>query len=161
MSAVRSTVSVNHFADPGPVRLEVKDLRIQLTSTGADVVGDVSFSVTPGRCSVSSASPARARRPWLSLSSATLAGVSISRRARFASTARTCSQLKAGELRELRGAKVAYVPQDPSAALDPTLRIGIQLREALSVHPGTVGDVDSARHRGAARGEARLHARDC
>ena len=46
-------------------------------------------------------------------------------------------------MRELRGAKVAYVPQDPSAALDPTLRIGFQLREALRVHPGAVDDLES------------------
>ena len=37
--------SADHVGDTGPVRLEVKDLRIQLSSTGADVVSDVSFSV--------------------------------------------------------------------------------------------------------------------
>ena len=36
---------------------------------------------------------------------------------------------------------MAYVPQDPAAALDPTLRVGFQLREALRVHPGCVDDV--------------------
>ena len=36
----------------------------------------------------------------------------------------------------LRGAKVSYVPQDPASALNPALRIGNQLREALRVHAG-------------------------
>ncbi len=40
-------------------------------------------------------------------------------------------------LRQVRGARVSYVPQDPSAALNPALRIGYQLQEALRVHhPG-------------------------
>ena len=33
---------------------------------------------------------------------------------------------------------MAYVPQDPSSALNPTLRIGAQLEEALTVHQGVV-----------------------
>ena len=37
-------------------------------------------------------------------------------------------------LRALRGKSVSYVPQDPSAALNPALRIGEQLQETLVVH---------------------------
>ncbi len=40
------------------------------------------------------------------------------------------------ELRRLRGRRVAYVPQDPSSALNPSLKVGYQLREALTVHAG-------------------------
>jgi peptide/nickel transport system ATP-binding protein len=40
----------------------------------------------------------------------------------------------------MRGARVAYVPQDPSAALNPALRVGTQLSEAIRVHPGAVED---------------------
>jgi peptide/nickel transport system ATP-binding protein len=46
-------------------------------------------------------------------------------------------------LRAIRGAKISYVPQDPAAALNPTLRVGTQLREALRVHPGAVADPDA------------------
>ena len=38
--------------------------------------------------------------------------------------------LSPDQLREMRGAKVAYVAQDPSTALNPALRIGAQLRVA-------------------------------
>jgi peptide/nickel transport system ATP-binding protein len=37
-------------------------------------------------------------------------------------------------LRALRGRIVSYVPQDPSAALNPALRVGTQLREMLAAH---------------------------
>jgi peptide/nickel transport system ATP-binding protein len=40
------------------------------------------------------------------------------------------------DLQRLRGRKVAYVPQDPSSALNPTLKIGTQLREVLASYPG-------------------------
>ena len=43
-------------------------------------------------------------------------------------------RLRPAGLRQVRGAAVSYVPQDPSAALNPALRIGYQLREALRVH---------------------------
>src|SRR5207237_281431 len=38
------------------------------------------------------------------------------------------------QLRALRGRTVSYVPQDPSAALNPALRIGRQLEETLAAH---------------------------
>ena len=134
--------SVNQVGDTGPVRLEVKDLRIELASSGADVVSDVSFSVQAaelfglvgesgsGKTTVALALLGHARR-----------GLNISA-GEIRLDGENLLELKASELRQLRGAKVAYVPQDPSAALDPTLRIGFQLREALRVHPGTVDDLE-------------------
>jgi peptide/nickel transport system ATP-binding protein len=38
------------------------------------------------------------------------------------------------DLQRLRGRRVAYVPQDPSSALNPSLKVGYQLREALKAH---------------------------
>jgi peptide/nickel transport system ATP-binding protein len=40
------------------------------------------------------------------------------------------------DLQRLRGRQVAYVPQDPSSALNPTLKIGTQLREVLASYEG-------------------------
>lgn len=42
--------------------------------------------------------------------------------------------LKQSELRKVWGAKVGWVPQNPLSALNPTLRIGEQLSEALIQH---------------------------
>jgi oligopeptide/dipeptide ABC transporter ATP-binding protein len=42
--------------------------------------------------------------------------------------------LPAKELRALRGGTVSYVFQDPAASLNPVMRIGKQIREALRLH---------------------------
>ena len=47
------------------------------------------------------------------------------------------------EMHALRGLKVAYVPQDPASALNPTLRIETQLVEAMKAHPGAVNDIQA------------------
>ena len=38
------------------------------------------------------------------------------------------------QIREIRGMKIAYVPQDPGAALNPAIRIGRQIVELLELH---------------------------
>jgi len=48
--------------------------------------------------------------------------------------------LSPGELRAVRGARVSYVPQDPSSALNPALRVGTQIREVLRAHDTEAGD---------------------
>jgi oligopeptide/dipeptide ABC transporter ATP-binding protein len=42
--------------------------------------------------------------------------------------------LTPSELRRLRGGVVSYIFQDPSASLNPVLRVGRQIREALALH---------------------------
>ena len=41
------------------------------------------------------------------------------------------------ELRDLRGAAMCYVPQDPSTALNPAMKVDVQLREILTAHGRT------------------------
>jgi peptide/nickel transport system ATP-binding protein len=43
--------------------------------------------------------------------------------------------LRPADLRSIRGAEVAYVPQDPGASLNPRLSIGAQLRETMGKGP--------------------------
>lgn len=38
------------------------------------------------------------------------------------------------EVRDLRGARVAYIPQDPALSLNPAMRVGDQIREVLDIH---------------------------
>ena len=133
-------------ADPalGPpadeARLDVRGLEVRLGRTGPDVVSEVSFTVQAGqvlglvgesgsgKTTVVLALLGHARR-GLSISSGEVRvdGVDLLR-------------LPAAKLRAVRGARVAYVPQDPSAALNPALRVGTQLKEAIRVHPGAVED---------------------
>lgn len=124
-------------------RLEVRDLRIELTSARSDVVSDVSFSVHEGemlglvgesgsgKTTVALALLGHTRRGLVVTSGeVNLDGVNI-------------LGLRSAELRAVRGARVAYVPQDPAAALNPALRIGVQLREAITSHPGIAADPDA------------------
>ncbi|MCK9515506.1 MAG: ABC transporter ATP-binding protein [Ottowia sp.] len=43
-------------------------------------------------------------------------------------------QMRPRQLRQIRGRDMALIPQDPMTCLDPVLRVGVQLREALRVH---------------------------
>ncbi|GAA1706587.1 ATP-binding cassette domain-containing protein [Propioniferax innocua] len=45
--------------------------------------------------------------------------------------------------RGLRGSRVAYIPQDPASSLNPSMRVGEQIREVLDIH--AYGDDDAAR----------------
>ncbi len=42
--------------------------------------------------------------------------------------------LPEGEMRQIRGAKISLIPQDPSAALNPLLRVGTQVSEVVAAH---------------------------
>jgi peptide/nickel transport system ATP-binding protein len=57
----------------------------------------------------------------------------------------TLSSLSAEQLQQLRGHRVAYIPQDPALSLNPAIRVGDQIREVLDVH----GFGDSTRERSA------------
>ena len=136
-----ASAAASPFADVGPVRLEVSDLEIRLADAPADVVSEVSFGVRSGevlglvgesgsgKTTVALALLGHARRGLvITAGEVRLDGVDL-------------LHLPAAELLAVRGRKVAYVPQDPAAALNPALRVGAQLREALQVHRGVVGDV--------------------
>src|SRR5215510_4918637 len=118
-------------ADPaiGPagngVRLDVRGLEVRLGRTGPDVVSEVSFAVQAGqvlglvgesgsgKTTVVLALLGHARRGLhISSGQVQVDGVDLLR-------------LSPAALRTVRGARVAYVPQDPSAALNPTLRVGM------------------------------------
>jgi ABC-type dipeptide/oligopeptide/nickel transport system ATPase component len=45
------------------------------------------------------------------------------------------------ELRELRGARIAYIFQEPGSSLNPVFTIGYQIREAIELHRPAVRDV--------------------
>ncbi|MFZ0171206.1 MAG: ATP-binding cassette domain-containing protein, partial [Acidimicrobiales bacterium] len=126
----------------GHARLEVKDLRICLGESGPDVVSEVSFSVRAGQVlGLVGESGSGKTTVALALLGHARRGLVISNGSVLLDGADVLS-LDRKHLEALRGAKVAYVPQDPSASLNPTLRIGSQLKEALQVHPEASEDVD-------------------
>lgn len=54
-------------------------------------------------------------------------------------------RLNRNELERLRGGRVALVAQNAGQALNPTMRIGTQMTEALSLHTGITGTAASQR----------------
>jgi len=122
------------------IRLDVIDLEIRIGQSGADVVSEISLAVAAGevlglvgesgsgKTTVALALLGHARRGLrITAGEVRLDGVNL-------------LALQPAELRAARGARVSYVPQDPSVALNPTLRVGAQVAEALRVHPGVVDD---------------------
>jgi peptide/nickel transport system ATP-binding protein len=117
-----------------PFRLEVRDLEIRSGDHGAAVVSGVCFAVRPGDVlGLVGESGSGKTTVALALLGHTRRGLSVSR-GEILLDGLDLLRLRPPGLRQLRGARVSYVPQDPSAALNPALRIGYQLREALQVH---------------------------
>jgi peptide/nickel transport system ATP-binding protein len=128
---------------PGPARrarLEVAGLGVGIGATGPDVVAEVSFSVPAGELlGLVGESGSGKTTVALALLGQARRGLRI-RAGEVRLDGTDLLQLSPRELRSARGAKVSYVPQDPSSALNPALKVGTQLREALRVHPGAVDD---------------------
>src|SRR5262252_10511939 len=116
---IRADSALRSAADE--VRLDVRGLEVRLGRTGPDVVSEISFTVQSGqvlglvgesgsgKTTVVLALLGHARRGLhISSGEVRVDGVDLLR-------------LPAAQLRAVRGARVAYVPQDPSAALNPAL----------------------------------------
>src|SRR5262249_4369348 len=116
-------------------------LEVRLGRSGPDVVRDVSFAVPAGevfglvgesgsgKTTVALALLGHARRGLrVTAGKVLLDGTDL-------------LALSSRDLRAARGARVSYVPQDPSSALNPALRVETQVREVLRVHAGAAGDI--------------------
>jgi peptide/nickel transport system ATP-binding protein len=126
------------------LRLSVQNLKICVGAVdGPDVVDDVSFDVRSGEVLGLVGESGSGK------TTVALAMLGYARRGLTISSGRVCIDgtdlltLKPSELQAMRGSTVSYVAQDPAAALNPAWRVGPQLREALSVHPGAVPDIDA------------------
>jgi peptide/nickel transport system ATP-binding protein len=109
--------------------VDVRALRVELVRGGADIVDEIGFMFEPGevlglvgesgsgKTTVGMALLGHARRgSKLAAGTVRIGGVDM-----IIASAR--------ERQSLRGAQVAYIPQDPGTSLNPALRIGTQLRE--------------------------------
>jgi peptide/nickel transport system ATP-binding protein len=111
--------------------VEVRDLCIGLADTTNDVIGEISLRIEPGevlglvgesgsgKTTVGMALLGHCRRGGQVWNGSVLIdGADLAR-------------LSAGDVRRLRGATVAYIPQDPGTSLNPALRIGRQIAEGI------------------------------
>ena len=116
--------------------LEVEGLRLEAVGAGTKppLVEDMHFELHPGR-TLALVGESGSGKSLTALSLMGLLPYGVHRTAghvRYAGTELTT--LKESALRKYRGAKVAYVFQDPSAALNPVLRVGKQVEEVLQTH---------------------------
>ena len=112
----------------------VSDLRVALTGRNLDVVDEINIELRPGEV---------VGLVGESGSGKTTAGTALlaySRRGAFIDHGTVMFEgqdvlsLPWERIREIRGMKIAYVPQDPGAALNPAIRIGRQIVELLELH---------------------------
>ena len=121
--------------------LRVESLVIDVAATGARVVDDVSVAVAPGEV-VGLAGESGCGKTTLSLAllGYTRRGLRV-RSGRVHVDGRSLLDMDEGSLERARGSLVTYVPQDPGSALNPAIRVGVQLEEALTFHaPGMTAE---------------------
>ena len=123
--------------------LQVEDLRIELEGSGIDIVDEVSFHIDPGEVlGLVGESGSGKTTVGLALLGHTRRGATIAG-GEVRVDGKNILAYSARDLRALRGRTVSYVPQDPASALNPALRIGLQLEETLAAH--RFGANDAAR----------------
>ena len=114
--------------------LRVTDLRLNVSATGDDIVDEVQISIEPGKVlALVGESGSGKTTVGLAVLGHSRRGVTIAHgRVECADT--EVLGLDDDAKRKIRGELVSYVPQDPASSLNPALRIGVQLMEALEVH---------------------------
>jgi peptide/nickel transport system ATP-binding protein len=118
--------------------LTVSGLSIASRSRRTRIVEDVSFELPPGQILGMVGESGSGK------STVAVALLGLARRGLHITSGsvdidgRDVLALAPGQLREARGALISYVPQDPGAGLNPGHRVGWQLREALTVHRGSL-----------------------
>ncbi|MDP9463808.1 MAG: ABC transporter ATP-binding protein [Actinomycetota bacterium] len=125
------------------VALTINNLRIEVAETGDDIVDDVNLTIAPGEVlGLVGESGSGKTTVGLAVLGHARRGVKL---ARGEVTIGDAAMLALGDvaLRHARGKMVSYVPQDPSTALNPALRINKQLIEVLEFHD--FGGSDKAR----------------
>ena len=117
-----------------PASVDVKDLKIELTGVGVDVVDQIALEIYPGEVLglVGESGSGKTTVGMALLGHVRRGGEVGGGEIRI--DGRDLSSLSTGDLRRLRGGTVSYIPQDPGTSLNPALRIGTQLSEILEAH---------------------------
>jgi peptide/nickel transport system ATP-binding protein len=127
--------------DVSEALLSVRDLRVAFnTQSGRlQAVDGVSFELAPGEVLAIVGESGSGK----SVTAQTILGLTRSPNAEIAGSARLGERelidATEKELREVRGARVGMVFQDPMTSFNPVYRIGHQIAEAIRAHRGEVG----------------------
>jgi peptide/nickel transport system ATP-binding protein len=121
--------------------LSVRDLRVAFNTQSGRVqaVGGVSFELMPGEVLAIVGESGSGK----SVTAQTILGLTRSPNAEINGSVRLGDQELAtasdAELRDVRGARIGMVFQDPMTSFNPVYRIGRQIAEAIRAHRGEVG----------------------
>ncbi|MBY3106382.1 ABC transporter ATP-binding protein [Rhizobium laguerreae] len=114
--------------------LNVRNLWLQVTGTGVQVVKGVSFDIAPGEIfgivGESGSGKTLATRALISLLPAPIKVIGGS----VAYKGRDVLSMNGAQLRQLRGAEIGVVFQEPMTSLNPSMTVGRQLEEGLQLH---------------------------
>jgi peptide/nickel transport system ATP-binding protein len=117
--------------------LEIKDLTLEFISGGRALraVDGVSLQMNAAEtvCLVGESGSGKSATA-LSVARLLPPGVARYPRGKILLEGQDVLKMSANELRQIRGGKVAYVFQEPAASLNPVMRVGHQIREALKLH---------------------------
>ena len=123
--------------------LVIDGLRVDVAGDGPDIVDEVNLEIAPGEVvGLVGESGSGKTTVGLAVLGHARKGVRVVQGS-VSINGREMLTLKPQQLRQARGDLVSYVPQDPSTALNPALRIGKQLMEVLEYHD--FGGSDQAR----------------
>jgi peptide/nickel transport system ATP-binding protein len=120
--------------------LVVEGLTVVTEGRGTPVVEDISFRVPPGQVLGLVGESGSGK------STVGVALLGLARSGLRIGGGRVCIDgidvlsLRGKDLQNARGRLVAYVPQDPTSGLNPALRVGRQLREAIIIHRDSLSD---------------------
>lgn len=113
-----------------PEALEVRDLRVVRAGADIDIVSELSFALKAGEVlGLVGESGSGKTTAGLALLNHCRRGLRIAEGSEILIAGHSLLDLSGEELRAMRGPVVCYVPQDPSSALNPALKIRTQLIE--------------------------------
>jgi peptide/nickel transport system ATP-binding protein len=125
--------------------LSVNDLRVGFATEGGPVqaVDGVSFDLAAGEVLAIVGESGSGK----SVTAQTLIGLTRSPNARISGSARfdgrELIEASEAELRDVRGAEIAMIFQDPMTSLNPVYRVGAQIVEAIRAHRAELGKAEA------------------
>jgi peptide/nickel transport system ATP-binding protein len=130
-----TSTTVATASAPAPAALAVNDLNVVYTVRGVDraVLRGVSFEVAPGEAFglVGESGCGKSTTAYAALRYLPRNGKIVSGSVRVAG--REVTAMSESELRDFRGREASMVYQDPGQAMNPTIRVGKQLRECFTL----------------------------
>jgi oligopeptide/dipeptide ABC transporter ATP-binding protein len=120
-----------------PVLLEVENLAVEFATTQGSLraVGEVSFSIASGEV-LGLVGESGSGKSVTSLAVLRLLAPQARVSGRITFCGKDLLSLPDDAMREIRGAGISMIFQEPMTALNPVMRIGDQVAEAVLAHPG-------------------------